>query len=132
MKYRYMEFVKPLEPILIIDDSKEIRDYLSNILVELGFEEIFESENFESAKTLLIDNPPNVIFLDIELPDTDGTQILEFINDHYPSTHVIMCSGHNSLENVQNTWELGAKGFIAKPFNAKKVDTVLKRIEMIA
>ncbi|MCF6433986.1 response regulator [Pseudoalteromonas sp. MMG022] len=127
-----MEFVKPLEPILIIDDSKEIRDYLSNILVELGFEEIFESENFESAKTLLIDNPPNVIFLDIELPDTDGTQILEFINDHYPSTHVIMCSGHNSLENVQNTWELGAKGFIAKPFNAKKVDTVLKRIEMIA
>ncbi|OHU88099.1 MULTISPECIES: response regulator [Pseudoalteromonas] len=127
-----MEFVKPLEPILIIDDSKEIRDYLSNILVELGFEEIFESENFESAKALLIDNPPNVIFLDIELPDTDGTQILEFINDHYPSTHVIMCSGHNSLENVQNTWELGAKGFIAKPFNAKKVDTVLKRIEMIA
>ncbi len=132
MKYRYMEFVKPLEPILIIDDSKEIRDYLSNILVELGFEEIFESENFESAKALLINNPPNVIFLDIELPDTDGTQILEFINDHYPSTHVIMCSGHNSLENVQNTWELGAKGFIAKPFNAKKVDTVLKRIEMIA
>ncbi|WP_105168285.1 response regulator [Pseudoalteromonas sp. T1lg23B] len=127
-----MEFVKPLEPILIIDDSKEIRDYLSNILVELGFEEIFESENFESAKALLINNPPNVIFLDIELPDTDGTQILEFINDHYPSTHVIMCSGHNSLENVQNTWELGAKGFIAKPFNAKKVDTVLKRIEMIA
>lgn len=132
MKYRNMEFVKPLEPILIIDDSQDIRDYLSNILTDLGFEEIFESKDFESAKSLLISNPPNVIFLDIELPDTDGTQILEFINDHYPNTHVIMCSGHNSLENVQNTWELGAKGFIAKPFNAKKVDTVLKRIEMIA
>ncbi|CAH9061987.1 Chemotaxis protein CheY [Pseudoalteromonas holothuriae] len=127
-----MEFVKPLEPILIIDDSQDIREYLSNILIELGFEEIFESEDFESAKTLLNKTPPNVIFLDIELPGTDGTQILEFINDHYPHTHVIMCSGHNSLENVQNTWELGAKGFIAKPFNAKKVDTVLKRIELIA
>ena len=126
-----MEFVKPLEPILIVDDVKEIREYLSEILSNLGFEEILESKDFDSAIPLLASKEPGVVFLDIELPDTDGTQILEFVNDNYPNTHVIMCSGHNSLENVQNTWELGAKGFIAKPFNAKKVDTVLKRLELI-
>lgn len=127
-----MEFVKPLEPILIVDDVKEIREYLIDILTTLGFEEILESNDFDSAKPLLASKKPGVVFLDIELPDTDGTQILEFVNDNHPNTHVIMCSGHNSLENVQNTWELGAKGFIAKPFNAKKVDTVLKRLELIS
>ncbi|MEH6396163.1 response regulator [Pseudoalteromonas sp.] len=126
-----MEFVRPLEPILIIDDVQDIRDYLNQILTELGFEDILESNDFESAKSLIDEKSPNVIFLDIELPDTDGTEILGYLNDNYPHTHVVMCSGHNSLENVQNTWELGAKGFIAKPFNAKKVDTVMKRLELI-
>lgn len=126
-----MEFVRPLEPILIIDDVKDIRDYLNQILTELGFEDILESPDFQSAKNLIEAKSPNVIFLDIEMPDTEGTEILEYINDHYPQIHVVMCSGHNSLENVQNTWELGAKGFIAKPFNVKKVDTVMKRLELI-
>ncbi|MFC0117401.1 response regulator [Pseudoalteromonas xiamenensis] len=126
-----MEFLKPLEPILIIDDAPEIREFLGDILSNLGFEQIYESEDFNSAKPLIADKQPNVIFLDIELPDTDGTSILEYINDNFPNIHVVMCSGHNSLENVQNTWELGAKGFIAKPFNAKKVDTVMKRLELI-
>ena len=126
-----MEFVRPLEPILIIDDTQDIRDYLNQILTELGFEDILESRDFESAKTLMNEKSPNVIFLDIELPDTDGTEILEYLNDHFPLTHVVMCSGHNSLENVQNTWEFGAKDFIAKPFNAQKVDTVMKRLELI-
>ncbi|WMN60064.1 response regulator [Pseudoalteromonas xiamenensis] len=126
-----MEFLKPLEPILIIDDAPEIREFLGDILSNLGYEQIYESEDFNSAKPLIADKQPNVIFLDIELPDTDGTSILEYINYNYPNIHVVMCSGHNSLENVQNTWELGAKGFIAKPFNAKKVDTVMKRLELI-
>lgn len=126
-----MEFVRPLEPILIIDDVKEIRDYLNQILTELGYEDILESVDFSSAKPVIDEKSPNVIFLDVDLPDSDGTDILKFINLTYPQAHVVMCSGHNSFENVQNTWELGAKGFIAKPFNAKKVDTVMKRLELI-
>tara|TARA_Y100001956_G_C4105736_1_gene179891 strand:+ start:710 stop:1093 length:384 start_codon:yes stop_codon:yes gene_type:complete len=126
-----MEFVRPLEPILIIDDSVEAREYLCNILEDLGFEEVSGSEDFDSAKNHLEKNPPNLIFLDIELPNTDGSAILDYLNEHYPKSHVIMCSGHNSLECVQNTWECGAKDFIEKPFNAKKVDTVLKRLELV-
>ncbi|GAA60392.1 response regulator receiver in two-component signal transduction system [Pseudoalteromonas sp. BSi20652] len=126
-----MEFVRPLEPILIIDDVKEIRDYLNQILTDLGFEDILESTNFNSAKPLMNEKSPNVIFLDVDLPDSDGIDILEFINNTYPHAHVVMCSGHNSFENVQNSWELGANGFIEKPFNAKKVDTVMKRLELI-
>ena len=126
-----MEFVRPLEPILIIDDVKEIRDYLNQILTDLGFEDILESADFSSAKPIMDNKPPGVIFVDVALPDSNGVEILEYINSAYPHTHVVMCSGHNSLENVQNTWEMGAKGFIAKPFNTKKVDTVMKRLEII-
>ncbi|ATD06456.1 MULTISPECIES: response regulator [Pseudoalteromonas] len=126
-----MEFVRPLEPILIIDDAVEIRDFLTQILENLGFEEVYGCEDFDSAKPLLKHKQPSVVFLDIELPDTDGTEILSYINENFPVAHVIMCSGHNSMENVQNTWELGAKGFIAKPFNAHKVDSVMKRLELV-
>ena len=125
-----MEFVRPLEPILIIDDVKEIRDYLNQILTELGFEDILESNDYLSAKPLLDKKSPNVIFLDVDLPDSESSDILEHINDSYPHAHVVMCSGHNTLENVQNTWELGAKGCIEKPFNAKKVNSVMKRLEL--
>jgi two-component system, chemotaxis family, chemotaxis protein CheY len=126
-----MEFVRPLEPILIIDDSKEIRDDLNHILTELGYEDILECENFDCAKPVLSEKLPNVIFLDITLPDSDGSDMLEFINQTYPHAHVIMCSDHNSYENVQNSWELGAKEFIAKPFNRTKIDFVMKRLELI-
>ena len=97
-----MEFVRPLEPILIIDDVKEIRDYLNQILTELGFEDILESNDYLSAKPLLDKKSPNVIFLDVDLPDSESSDILE----------------------------LGAKGFIEKPFNAKKVNSVMKRLEL--
>jgi two-component system, chemotaxis family, chemotaxis protein CheY len=126
-----MEFVRAIEPILIIDAVKDVRSYLSDILNSLGFEQIIESECFESAKLVLKDKQPNVIFLDVEIPDSDSTKILKFINNNYPNSFVIMCSSHNSFECVQSTWEEGAKDFIAKPFNTNKVDTVLKRIELI-
>ncbi|GAA77354.1 hypothetical protein P20480_3853 [Pseudoalteromonas sp. BSi20480] len=58
-----MEFVRPLEPILIIDDVKEIRDYLNQILTELGYEDILESTDFSSAKPVIDKKCPSVIFL---------------------------------------------------------------------
>ncbi|WP_409425407.1 MULTISPECIES: response regulator [unclassified Pseudoalteromonas] len=126
-----MEFVRPLEPILIIDDVKQIRADLSQVLAGLGFDDIIECDNFNCAKPLLSEKSPNVIFLDVNLPDSESIEILESINNEHPYAHVVMCSGHNSFENVQNTWELGAKEFIAKPFNAQKVDAVMKRLELI-
>lgn len=126
-----MEFVHPLEPILIIDDTKSSRDYLNQILTDLGYEDILECEDFDCAKPLLSEKSPKVIFLDVEIPDSEGSDTLTYINNCYPHIHVVICFGHNSFENVENTWELGAKGVIAKPFNVQKVDTVMKRLELI-
>jgi len=110
---------------------KQSRADLSQVLAGLGFDDIIECDNFNCAKPLLIEKSPNVIFLDVDLPDPESIEILESINNEHPHAHVVMCSGHNSFETVQNTWELGAKEFIAKPFNAQKVDAVMKRLELI-
>ncbi len=125
-----MDDFKHLEPILIVDDMPEMCEYLAHILSGLGFTHVAHATDFKATKALLANTQPQTVFLDIELPDSNGKDILSFITTHHPHTHVIMCSGHNSIQNVQETWELGAKGFIAKPFNAKKIDTVIKRLEL--
>lgn len=126
-----MEFLRPLEPILIIDDVKEIRDDLSQVLFKLGYDDIIGCDDFNCAESALAKKLPNVIFLDVDIPSSENTSILENIINSHPQAHVVMCSGHNSFEVVQNTWELGAKEFIAKPYNAQKVDAVMKRLELI-
>jgi two-component system chemotaxis response regulator CheY len=57
--------------------------------------------------------------------------MLDRITYEYPDIQVVMCSGHNTLENVKQTWEMGAKGFVSKPFNEHKVAAILKRLERV-
>ncbi|MBQ4832416.1 response regulator [Pseudoalteromonas sp. MMG010] len=125
-----MEFVRPLEPILIIDDVKESYDELNTILTNQGFENIFECCDVSQVKSTIHSKLPKVIFLDIDLPSTHCDEIIAYVNEHFPTVFIVMCSGHNSLEVVQNSWEIVAKEFLEKPFNAKKVDTVMKRLEL--
>lgn len=59
---------------------------------------------------------PDIVFLDIDLPDQNGRKVLEWIMRNDPGTSVIMFSSNNNLENITDTLEDGARGFIAKPF----------------
>lgn len=118
-----------LKKILIVDDVKEIQDYLSQLLGNLGFWSIECACCVEQAFSMLGSQSYDVVFLDIELPDGDGKDILDHISFEHPDTKVVMCSSHNTLENVKQTWEMGAKGFLSKPFNEKKVETIVKRLE---
>lgn len=67
-----MEFVRPLEPILIIDDDQSMRSSLTTILTELGYDQVAVATDVAEAKPLLSQLEPEVIFVDIALPDTDG------------------------------------------------------------
>ncbi len=118
-----------IKNILIVDDVKEIQDYLSHMLGNLGFWSIDCANSAYSALNCLKANHYDVIFLDIELPDGDGKELLDRISFEFPDAKVVMCSSHNTLENVKLTWEMGAKGFVSKPFDEQKVKTILKRLE---
>ena len=115
-----MEFVRPLEPILIIDDAVEIRDFLTQILENLGFEEVYGCEDFDSAKPLLKHKQPSVVFLDIELPDGDGKELIATLNEINPNINVVMVSAHSTVDNVKDAIERGAKGFVVKPGHRQK------------
>jgi len=117
--------------ILVVDDVKEIQTYLKTLLAKLGYNNVDCVSCGNEAFTILSEKPFDVMFLDIELPDVDGKDILDQISFQYPDTKVIMCSGHNTLENVKQTWEMGAKGFVSKPFDAQKVASIIKRIESL-
>ena len=115
--------------VLIVDDVKEIQMHLSQVLNTMGFCDIHFALNGKQAFNQLSNNQYDLIFLDIDLPDCDGKDMLDKITFEYPQSKVVMCSGHNTLENVKQTWEMGAKGFVSKPFDQNKVATILKRLE---
>jgi YesN/AraC family two-component response regulator len=72
---------------------------------------------------------PDIVFLDINLPDKDGLTILQELLDLGDHAYVIMVSGDSTFENVKESITLGAKGFIAKPFSGNKFLNAIDRME---
>lgn len=120
-----------LKSILVIDDVKEVLDLFHLHLTELGYKNIVLAENGEQALTSIDQHDFDLVFLDIELPDMNGKAILVKIQQVKPDLAVVMCSAHNTVDNVRLTWEKGAKGFLAKPIVLSKLKSLLLRIGML-
>ena len=118
---------QPLRAI-IIDDDDMIRSYLRIMLKDEGIESIEEAGSGEKARKLLKLRPARLILLDINLPDIDGVNFLKEILNSYPDSHVVMVSSETTLKRVKTAVANGAKGFIAKPFNAKTVYQQIKSL----
>lgn len=115
-------------PILIIEDVEETRLYLKHLLEQIGFTQVEMAEDGAQASKLLDKNEFSLMLLDIELPDVDGKTLLDEYKVKYPEMAVIMCSSHNTVENVKYTWDMGANGFLAKPVDLNKIKNLLLRL----
>lgn len=115
-------------PILIIEDVEETRLYLKHLLEQIGFTQVEMAEDGAQASELLDQNEFSLMLLDIELPDVDGKTLLDEYKVKYPEMAVIMCSSHNTVENVKYTWDMGANGFLAKPVDLNKIKNLLLRL----
>ena len=115
--------------ILIVDDEKDIRDLVSDILMEEGFHCISASDSDSTFKAIE-KKAPDLILLDIWLQGSnlDGLGILEVIRVKYPHIAVIMISGHGTIETAVNSIKMGASDYIEKPFTADKLSIVVKRV----
>jgi len=114
---------------LIVDDVSSVREFLKQTLVHMGVSEIHEASSGEAAIESFQKNLPDVVFLDIELPDLDGQQILKQIKAAKQNAFVVMVSAHSSVDNVKTAISNGASGFIVKPFSPRKITSVLKKFE---
>ncbi|WP_445768792.1 response regulator [Rheinheimera sp.] len=113
--------------MLIIDDAYTVREYLRQTLMHLGISQVHEASSGNKGLSVFNQHQHDLVFLDIELPDINGKQLLQQIKTQADKTHVVMVTAHNSVDNVQQSIAAGASGFIAKPFSPQKIKNIVER-----
>lgn len=114
--------------ILIVDDISTMRDLLASVLRGAGFRQLAQARDAHHAIQCVGERSYDLIFLDINMPDRDGLEVLTYIKELRPNANVIMISAHSTLANVQKALDLGARGFIVKPYTPKKVLAVINNV----
>lgn len=112
--------------ILVVDDEIGIRELLSEILADEGHT-VYTAENAQQARISREASPPDLVLLDIWMPDTDGISLLkEWRRENLLGMPVIMMSGHASIDTAVEATRHGALGFLEKPIALQKL---LKSVE---
>ena len=116
--------------ILIVDDSMFVKKQLGQILTSEGFELVGTAGDGEEAIELYKEHHPNVdlVTMDITMPGMDGLTALERIVAFDPEAKIIMVSALGKQDLVKKSFMLGAKNYIVKPLDRKKV---LERISRV-
>ncbi|EAC5751075.1 response regulator [Listeria monocytogenes] len=115
--------------LLIVDDAMFMRTMIKNIVKDSDFEVVAEAENGLEAVKKYDEVKPDIVTLDIKMPEMDGLEALAQIMAKDPSAKVIMCSAMGQQGMVVDAIKKGAKDFIVKPFQA---DRVLEALEKAA
>ena len=112
--------------ILVVDDELGIRDLLSEILFDEGHQ-VELAENAAQARLSRQHNRPDLVLLDIWMPDTDGVSLLkEWASAGLLNMPVIMMSGHATIDTAVDAVKIGAQAFLEKPITLQKL---LKAVE---
>ena len=111
--------------ICIVDDEPSILNTLSSILEDEGYQVSLAKSGAEALK-LIRAEPPELVLLDIWMPEIDGLETLKRIRQQFPNLMVIMMSGHGSVETAVKSTKLGAYDYLEKPLDLEKV-TILVR-----
>ena len=116
--------------ILVVDDEIGIRELLSEILFDEGYQ-VHLAENAEQARAYRNEHEPDLVLLDIWMPDTDGIALLkEWAEQELLTMPVVMMSGHGTIETAVEATRIGAVDFLEKPIALQKLfATVAKFIK---
>ena len=107
--------------ILIVDDSFYMRTMLKNMLTDAGYEVVGEAANGAQAVEMAESTTPDLITLDVILPDNTGLDVLKSLRAKVPASKVVMCSAVGQEVIVTEAIENGALAYIVKPFSEEKV-----------
>ena len=114
--------------ILISDDAAFMRMMIKDILTKNGYNVVGEAENGARAVEKYNELKPDLVLMDITMPEMDGIQALKKIKENDPSALVIMCSAMGQEAMVIESIQAGAKDFIVKPFQADRVIEAVKKV----
>ncbi|MEI4788917.1 response regulator [Bacillus sp. FJAT-53060] len=107
--------------VLIVDDAAFMRMMIKDILVKNGFDVVGEAENGTQAVEKYKETSPDLVTMDITMPEMDGITALKEIKQIDASAKIIMCSAMGQQSMVIDAIQAGAKDFIVKPFQADRV-----------
>ena len=112
--------------VLVVDGEGEIRTSLRGVLGDEGLR-VIEAEDGHRAIDLVRSEKPELMLLDIWMPEIDGIEVLRRLRDEASQPHVIMLSGHGNIETAVQATKLGAFDFIEKPFSIEALLHVVNR-----
>lgn len=118
--------------LLIVDDEKGLCDYLKNFFVARGHV-VFTATNAEAALSIVKKEIPEIVFLDINMPDMNGLETLRLIKKASPQARVIMVTVSDDDDTREKAKALGADEFVRKPFTIDYLeDVVILKVNEIA
>ena len=113
--------------ILICDDAAFMRMMIKDILVKNGYNIAGEAENGAKAVEKYMETKPDLVLMDITMPEMDGIQALKKIKENDPNASVVMCSAMGQQAMVIESIQSGARDFIVKPFQPDLVIEAVKK-----
>jgi two-component system, NtrC family, nitrogen regulation response regulator NtrX len=114
-----------MSTVLIVDDEKGIRDILSQILTDEGYQ-VLAAEDGISGLQIAQSNQIDLVLLDVWLPHMGGIDVLEKLKESRPDTEVVVISGHGNIDLAVKAVKLGAYDFLEKPLSLDRVTNIVK------
>ncbi len=116
--------------VLIVDDSRTIREMLKHILMSVKFKILDEADNGEVAilKINQQNMKPDFIFIDMDMPVMNGIEAVKKLRPLLPDTRIIMVTSHGEKEVVMEILQIGVNEYVKKPFDR---DTVIAKIKSV-
>ncbi|PLW79791.1 two-component system response regulator [Candidatus Woesearchaeota archaeon] len=115
--------------ILIADDSAFMRNIIKNILTQNGVSEVIEAVDGQDAINKYGEINPDLVFLDIMMPNKTGLEALKEIKGSNPEAKVVMCTSVGQEKVVEEAVESGAEDFVTKPFKPEDIQEVLSKFQ---
>ena len=107
--------------IMLVDDAAFMRMMIKNTLTQNGYTDIIEAKDGAEAVQMYSDEKPDLVIMDITMPNMDGIEALRTIKGSNPESRVVMCSALGQEKMVLEAIKLGAEDFIVKPFKPERI-----------
>ena len=114
--------------VLVCDDASFMRTMISDILSQAGYEVVGEAETGVQAVEMYKQLKPDLVTMDIVMPDMGGIDAVRAIVEHDPGARVLMCSAMGQQALVVEAIQVGAKDFVVKPFQPSRVLEAVQRV----
>ena len=114
--------------IMLVDDAAFMRMMVKNALTKSGYDNFGEAQDGAEAVKKYDEENPDMVIMDITMPNMDGLQALKKIKESHPDAKIVMCTAMGQESMVVDAIKSGAKDFIVKPFQEDRVLEAVKKV----